>query len=105
MTDLRRHIRFNWTFFTSTLGLSVTVGLLAGGYRQIMAGDFNAGLLVGQWLLGIPLGLVFDLAYKEITHKGLYYFYYNQGISKVELWIVSFVLSSSFYLVWMFVWR
>ena len=38
------------------------------------------------------LGLGFDYIYKELTRKEEYYFYYNQGISKYKLWIVTFIV-------------
>ncbi len=44
----------------------------------------------------IPLGYFLGLLYKEMSLKGEYYFYYNRGIGRWELWIVSLLLSCSF---------
>jgi hypothetical protein len=99
MTDRSKHIRFNWIFFKSTLLLSISVGLFVGVYRFVMSEGDTVVSFIGGCLAGIPFGWIFDLLYKETAHKELYYFYYNQGISKTELWVVSFALSCSFYFV------
>ena len=45
------------------------------------------------WLQLIPtVGLGFDYIYKELTRKEEYFFYYNQGIGKYQLWIVTFIV-------------
>jgi hypothetical protein len=97
--DWHKHIRLNRVFFGSTLLLSVSIGVLVGAYRFVMSEGGTAVSFIGLCLLGIPFGWIFDLLYKELVGKEQYYFYYNQGISKAELWGVSFVLSCSFYLV------
>jgi hypothetical protein len=99
MTDWRKHIRLNRVFFRSTLLLSVSIGMLVGAYGLVMSEGHTMVSFIGLCLLGIPFGWIFDLLYKELTGKEQYYFYYNQGISKIELWVVSFVLSCSFYFV------
>ena len=48
---------------------------------------------IGLWLQLIPtVGLGFDYIYKELTRKEEYFFYYNQGIGKYQLWIVTFIV-------------
>jgi hypothetical protein len=103
MIDWRKHIRLNRVFFRSTLLLSVSVGVLTGAYRFVMSEGDTVVSFIGLCLLGIPFGWILDLLYKELSGKKQYYFYYNQGISKAELWGVSFVLSCSFYFVFEFI--
>lgn len=38
-------------------------------------------------------GTLISLFYKELTAKNEYYFYYNRGISKISLMLVSFSLN------------
>ncbi len=92
-----KHIKFNLIFFKSTLLLSITFGLLITFYQLVTSSIDNFFLFINEFLLVIPVGWFFDILYKELTNKEQYYFYYNQGISKTELWIVSFVLSFSFF--------
>jgi len=99
MKNWRKHILFDWVFFKSTLPISLVLGMATGGYRGIMSESYTMVLFINQCLLAIPFGLILDLLYKELAQKEQYYFYYNQGISKVELWIVSFFFSFSFYLL------
>ena len=49
-------------------------------------------------LLSIPLmsmtgGSLISIFYKEISRKNEYYFYYNRGISKIKLIVVSLILN------------
>ena len=39
------------------------------------------------------IGLITSLAIKEINNKSEYNFYYNNGVSKMELWLFSFVFN------------
>ncbi|NOU47073.1 MAG: hypothetical protein HOO86_08430 [Bacteroidales bacterium] len=70
--------------------------------------EFHKSTLIINWLfsmaislLGFPFvifpivtmtgGPFLSLFYKEIAHKNEYYFYYNRGISKLNLIIVSMI--------------
>ncbi|MDH6304956.1 hypothetical protein M2459_001693 [Parabacteroides sp. PF5-5] len=110
--DWKKHWVFNWVFFKSNLFMGLVLGLGFGVYQQAIGGDGTLLGFVRQCLLAIPLGFLLSFLYKEFVYKEGYYFYYNQGILKVELWIVSFILSCFFYLifklihiVWMIVLR
>ena len=97
---MRKKITLYALFFKSTLTISLPVALLFCAYGATTSGLSN-GLFSFMLLyfLFIPLGLVFDLIYKEMTQKEQYYFYYNQGISKIHLWIMALLFSFIPYVV------
>lgn len=95
MDNLQRwktQYRFYRIFFFSTLRFSVLIGFLFAflGSTVLYGGIIGS---IQLWLRFIPtLGLGFDFIYKELTRKEEYFFYYNQGISKYQLWIVTFIV-------------
>ena len=88
--------RFYRTFFLSTLKFSVLVSFLfasMGAITSIILYNGNIMDSVKLWFRLIPtVGLGFDYIYKELTRKEEYFFYYNQGIGKYQLWIVTFIV-------------
>lgn len=89
-------IRLYLAFFRTTLLTSIIIGVALAFVASILhSRDF-----VGSALLFIPtFGLGMDLLYKEISYKEKYFFFYNKGISKVELLIATFVIFVSLCLV------
>lgn len=84
--------RFYRTFFLSTLKFSVLIGFLFASFSALR---FYVSMIdsIRLWLQLIPtVGLGFDYIYKELTRKEEYFFYYNQGIGKYQLWIVTFIV-------------
>ena len=84
--------RFYRTFFLSPLKFSVLIGFLFASFSALR---FYVSIIdsIGLWLQLIPtVGLGFDYIYKELTRKEEYFFYYNQGIGKYQLWIVTFIV-------------
>ena len=84
--------RFYRTFFLSTLKFSVLIGFLFASFSALR---FYVSMIdsITLWLQLIPtVGLGFDYIYKELTRKEEYFFYYNQGIGKYQLWIVTFIV-------------
>ena len=84
--------RFYRTFFLSTLKFSVLIGFLFASFSALR---FYVSMTdsIRLWLQLIPtVGLGFDYIYKELTRKEEYFFYYNQGIGKYQLWIVKFIV-------------
>ena len=80
------------TFFLSTLKFSVLIGFLFASFSALR---FYVSMIdsIRLWLQLIPtVGLGFDYIYKELTRKEEYFFYYNQGIGKYQLWIVTFIV-------------
>ena len=84
--------RFYRTFFLSTLKFSGLIGFLFASFSALR---FYVSMIdsIRLWLQLIPtVGLGFDYIYKELTRKEEYFFYYNQGIGKYQLWIVTFIV-------------
>ena len=84
--------RFYRTFFLSTLKFSVLIGFLFASFSALR---LYVSMIdsIRLWLQLIPtVGLGFDYIYKELTRKEEYFFYYNQGIGKYQLWIVTFIV-------------
>ena len=74
-----------WTFYRSTIILNSLV-------------SFLIALITGEMLLFFPIcyatiGLLAVFLYKEIARPNNYYFYYNQGISKVKLMMFCFLVN------------
>ncbi|MCD8270254.1 MAG: hypothetical protein LUD46_18625 [Parabacteroides sp.] len=95
MNSLQRwkiQYRFYRTFFFSTLKTSVLMGFLYTFLGGLVSYE---GIIdsITLWLRFIPtVGLGFDLIYKELIRKEEYFFYYNQGIGKYQLWVVTFIV-------------
>ena len=78
------NIRFYWEFHKSTLIINWAISV---GFSMILLS-----------LLSIPVmsmtgGPLISIFYKEISRKNEYYFYYNRGISKIKLIVVSLILN------------
>jgi len=41
----------------------------------------------------LTLGFFTSLLFKEVNNKNEYSFYYNNGISNIQLWILSYILN------------
>lgn len=86
-----RKIKLHYCFFKSTVVLTVVFQVISVlclvGFRFA---DESEPVLTNIYLSCLPIGIAFDFLYKEMVYKETYYFYYNQGIRKVELWIFSF---------------
>ena len=95
MDSLKRwktQYRFYRTFFLSTLKFCVLIGFLFASFSALL---FYVSMIdsIRLWLQLIDtVGLGFDYIYKELTRKEEYFFYYNQGIGKYQLWIVTFIV-------------
>ena len=84
--------RFYGKFFHITLNSCVLMVFLFASFSALL---FYVRIIdsIGLWLQLIPtVGLGFDYIYKELTRKEEYFFYYNQGIGKYQLWIVTFIV-------------
>ena len=84
--------RFYRTFFQSKLNFCDLMVFLFAYFRALL---LFVSLIdsIRLWLQLIPtVGLGFDYIYKELTRKEEYFFYYNQGIGKYQLWIVTFIV-------------
>jgi hypothetical protein len=81
------------------------LNLLLCHYREILT--LNLVMSVGLGILGIPAGQFFtvfsigfisggyfaSLLYYELTKSNQYYFYYNKGISRFQLYLSGFVFN------------
>ncbi|WP_197057248.1 hypothetical protein [Alistipes sp. ZOR0009] len=76
-------LRFYLEFHKSTLVLSwvfsVAVSIVTLSFIVMLIASMSAGPIIG-------------FLYKEMSHKNEYYFYANNGISKISLILVSFFL-------------
>lgn len=77
------------TFLFSTLPVSIPGGIVVA----LIAYTQDPCFYLEKLFFCLPTaGLAFDFLSKEMTQKETYFFYYNQGITKKRLWIVTFIL-------------
>ena len=85
----------HWEYFKSTLVLNLATSVLFAFvimyFLKSMPGQVPSYpiIYIRCLMVGGPL-LCF--LYKEISRKNEYYFYYNRGISKLSLWIVTLLI-------------
>lgn len=73
-------------FYKSTYLVNFAMSLCA----FLLSGSF------GFMMTFATIGLITSLAIKEINNKSEYNFYRNNGVSKMELWLFSFVFNLIF---------
>lgn len=69
-----------------TLGLSGSLGLI----EFKLTGEFSLKTFGISYIL---FGLLFHYFIYEVRNSNEYYFYYNLGLSRLSLWIITFVMS------------
>lgn len=102
MNFIGKRIKFHFVFFKSIVVTSAAIGMLFGWFVRMIPGTPPPAAWeqeTARLLLFVPLGVLLTLAMKETGRKETYYFYYNQGITKPELWSVSVLFSFSFYFI------
>ncbi len=88
------NVRLYWEFHKSTLIINWTFSI---AFSMIL---FSPLLIPIVSMTGGPLISIF---YKEISRKNEYYFYYNRGISKLNLVAISLILNVLFGVVLLFI--
>jgi hypothetical protein len=78
-------VKLFWNFFKRLFSLNLQVSVLF----SIL--NFDKFLLTLGWSL-MSSGFIISLLYHHLTHKMEYYFYYNQGISKIKLISVIYIV-------------
>ena len=77
-----KKLRNAWEFYKSTLPVSIGISILPA-----LLGNFSTS--IGAFL---TFGLIASLACKEFGRaKAEYNFYFNNGLSKQQLWTFTFV--------------
>lgn len=80
-------------FFKSTLAINFAASFFAFLFGGLIA--FNCSVLT--------FGFVLSLFFKEVNAKNEYVFYFNNQISKIQLWIYSWCFTFIFLAVCSFV--
>lgn len=78
-----------FAFFKSTLAINIAISIL----------PFILGGLSAFVIIFLTFGFVVALAIKEIYNKSNYIFYFNNGLSKAQLWIYSYLMNVIFVLL------
>ena len=79
-----QNFRLYWEFHKSTLLINWTASI-ALALLTMSPFVFPISTMTG--------GTFFSLLYKEFTAKNEYYFYYNRGISKINLMVINLTLN------------
>ncbi len=86
MRTLKAILIFYQKLIIPTLIVSVVMGMIGYG----MSKEFSLKAIGISYLF---LGLLFHYFIYEVRNSNEYYFYYNLGLSRLSLWVISFVLS------------
>ena len=86
MIKINRKTANIFEFFKSTIAVNYTISLLA---------LFLIGLS-GFFIFSISFGFVVSIVTKEVKENQYYLFYFNNGISKPQLWLFSYVINFLF---------
>lgn len=75
-------------------------------YRELLKMNVIISIFMGIMSLGFGVygfsicfltgGYIISLGYFEVSRPNQYYFYYNQGLSKLRLYIVSYLYNAVF---------
>lgn len=78
-------------FFYKKLAIpSLILSGLSGFIGLGIVGDFFRKTIGVSYIF---LGLLFHYFIYEVKNRNEYYFYYNMGLSRLSLWIITFVLN------------
>ncbi len=77
-------------FYKKLIGILATISLLIGIISYLMQGSFSFKMVGLAYLISTPF--IHFFVY-EIGKPREYYFYYNMGMSKLQLWISSILTS------------
>ncbi len=86
MRILKAILIFYQKLIIPTLILSGLLGLIGLG----ITGEFSFKAIGISYII---LGLMFHYFIYEIRNSNEYYFYYNIGLSRLTLWIITFILN------------
>ena len=98
-------LTLHWEFFKSTLVLNLSVSVILTFIVFMALKNFYDVppplhiVYIRCFMIGGPLLCLF---YKEMTRKNEYYFYFNRGISKLSLYIVTlstYILTGSLLII------
>ena len=84
-----RKVQNVFAFFKSTLAINIAISIF----------PFFLGGLSAFIAVFLTFGFIVSLAIKEIYNKSNYIFYYNNGLSKGQLWLFSYFMNVIFALV------
>lgn len=74
--------------------LSIITGSIMSALSALSSGTVSVEMAEICLFLIPTAGLGMDFIYKELSQKEEYFFFYNQGIGKVRLWVVTFLFTA-----------
>ena len=89
------YLLFFWSTLLISIPAAIAITFVTGStFMQIVVADSSPVLSVLSSVLKVWFtgGLAASLLYKETVRKSEYYFFYNAGISKIKLIVVSLIL-------------
>lgn len=86
-----------WIFYKKLIIPTLITSIVMGALGPIVMGTLDKGLnyaflVQNIGMLYIVLTPLFQYFIYEINNPGEYYFYYNMGLSKLHLWIATFLI-------------
>lgn len=79
-----------WFFYKKLLVPSITMSVLIGVTSLIVFDSVSTVSIGTAYIVFAPF---FHFAVYEIRNPNEYYFYHNLGLSKIALWIFTFIFS------------
>ena len=84
-----RKVQNVFAFFKSALAINIAISIF----------PFLLGGLSSFVLTFLTFGFIVSIAIKEIYNKANYIFYFNNGLSKGQLWLFSYLMNVIFAVV------
>jgi len=81
--------KFYWQFFTSTLVLNLASSVFFASILMLVSETPFSLTYIRCCMFGGPL---VSFYYKEVSKKNEFYFYYNKGISKLNLYVKTLII-------------
>lgn len=83
-------VKVYFLFHSRLFGASIAISIFIGLYYMWRSQEFST-TTIGVAYLFTPLLMQYFIY--ELRNKGVYYFYYNLGISKVQLWTSTIIFN------------
>lgn len=88
-----RYLNIIWSFYRKLLIPALIITLVASIFLKPVTGEFNFSVnFIQVGLSFLFVSLIMQLIIYELRNPDEYYFYYNLGLGKKQLWVANAVI-------------